>query len=235
MWFTNPTTALIAVISADVWQWTPMMFLILLAGLIGVPEDQVKAARLLGASWAQVLLRISLPRIKGVIAIAIGIRLIESIKLFDVMYIMTKGGPGVATQTLSLYIYKRTYGDLEWAYVAAMGLTIVVVMSLAALVAIPLGFLIGMSPLLYRALDPFIQVLKPISPLAWMPLALFTLKDSNVSAVFVIFICSMWPMLVNTAFGIASVRRDWLNVARTLEVSPLRKAFTVILPAGEGA
>ena len=103
--------------------------------------------------------------------------------------------------------------------------------SLAALVAIPLGFLIGMSPLLYRALDPFIQVLKPISPLAWMPLALFTLKDSNVSAVFVIFICSMWPMLVNTAFGIASVRRDWLNVARTLEVSPLRKAFTVILPA----
>ena len=102
---------------------------------------------------------------------------------------------------------------------------------LAALVAIPLGFLIGMSPLLYRALDPFIQVLKPISPLAWMPLALFTLKDSNVSAVFVIFICSMWPMLVNTAFGIASVRRDWLNVARTLEVSPPRKAFTVILPA----
>ncbi|MCO5120417.1 MAG: nitrate ABC transporter permease [Burkholderiaceae bacterium] len=103
--------------------------------------------------------------------------------------------------------------------------------SLAALVAIPLGFLIGMSPLLYRALDPFIQVLKPISPLAWMPLALFTLKDANVSAVFVIFICSMWPMLVNTAFGIASVRRDWLNVARTLEVGPLRKAFTVILPA----
>lgn len=136
VWFTNPTTALIAVISADVWQWTPMMFLILLAGLIGVPEDQVKAARLLGASWAQVLLRISLPRIKGVIAIAIGIRLIESIKLFDVMYIMTKGGPGVATQTLSLYIYKRTYGDLEWAYVAAMGLTIVVVMSLAALVGV---------------------------------------------------------------------------------------------------
>jgi nitrate/nitrite transport system permease protein len=103
--------------------------------------------------------------------------------------------------------------------------------ALAALVAIPLGFLVGMSPLLYRALDPFIQVLKPISPLAWMPLALFTLKDSNVSAVFVIFICSMWPMLVNTAFGIASVRRDWLNVARTLEVRPLRKAFTVILPA----
>jgi nitrate/nitrite transport system permease protein len=102
---------------------------------------------------------------------------------------------------------------------------------LAALVAIPIGFLIGMSPLVYRALDPYIQILKPISPLAWMPLALFTLKDSNVSAIFVIFICSTWPMLINTAFGVASVRRDWLNVAKTLEVAPLRKALTVILPA----
>ncbi len=102
---------------------------------------------------------------------------------------------------------------------------------LAALVAIPIGFLIGMSPLVYRALDPFIQVLKPISPLAWMPLALFTLKDSSISAVFVIFICSVWPMLINTAFGVASVRREWLNVAKTLEVGPLRKAFRVILPA----
>lgn len=102
---------------------------------------------------------------------------------------------------------------------------------LAALVAIPLGFLIGMSPLVYKALDPFIQILKPISPLAWMPLALYTIKDSGISAIFVIFICSLWPMLVNTAFGVASVRREWLNVARTLEVSPLRKAFLVILPA----
>ncbi|HXV12448.1 MAG TPA: nitrate ABC transporter permease [Burkholderiales bacterium] len=102
---------------------------------------------------------------------------------------------------------------------------------LAALVAIPVGFLIGMSPLVYRALDPFIQVLKPISPLAWMPLALFTLKDSGVSAVFVIFICSLWPMLVNTAFGVGAVRREWLNVARTLEVGPMRKALRVILPA----
>lgn len=102
---------------------------------------------------------------------------------------------------------------------------------LAALVAIPLGFLIGMSRLFFKALDPFIQVLKPISPLAWMPLALFTLKDSNVSAVFVIFICSIWPMLINTAFGVASVRKEWIEVSRTLEVSALRKAFFVILPA----
>jgi nitrate/nitrite transport system permease protein len=102
---------------------------------------------------------------------------------------------------------------------------------LAALVAIPLGFVIGMSPLVYRALDPFIQVLKPISPLAWMPLALYTIKDSSISGIFVIFICSVWPMLINTAFGVAGVRKEWLNVARTLEVTPLRRAFEVILPA----
>jgi len=102
---------------------------------------------------------------------------------------------------------------------------------LAVLVAIPLGFLIGMSQLMSRALDPFIQVLKPISPLAWMPLALYTIKDSSLSAIFVIFICSVWPMLINTAFGVASVRKEWLNVARTLEVGAFKRAFTVILPA----
>ena len=103
--------------------------------------------------------------------------------------------------------------------------------ALAMLFAVPLGFLIGMSQVLHRALNPFIQVLKPISPLAWMPLALYTIKDSSISGIFVIFICSVWPMLINTAFGVASVRRDWLNVAKTLEVSPFRKAFAVILPA----
>ena len=102
---------------------------------------------------------------------------------------------------------------------------------LAVAFAIPIGFLIGMSPLMSRALDPFIQVLKPISPLAWMPLALYTIKDSSLSSIFVIFICSLWPMMINTAFGVASVRREWLNVAKTLEVGAMRRAFTIILPA----
>lgn len=102
---------------------------------------------------------------------------------------------------------------------------------LAALVAIPLGFLIGMSPLLSGALNPFIQVLRPVSPLAWMPLALFTIKDSAISSIFVIFICSVWPMLLNTAFGVSTVRREWLNVARTLEAGTWKTAFRVILPA----
>ena len=102
---------------------------------------------------------------------------------------------------------------------------------LAAAVALPLGFAIGLSPLVHGALNPFIQVLKPISPLAWMPLALYTIKDSTTSSIFVIFICSVWPMLINTAHGVASVRRDWLNVAKTLEAGTVRTAFQVILPA----
>ena len=102
---------------------------------------------------------------------------------------------------------------------------------LAALVAIPLGFLIGMSPVAYKALNPFIQVMRPISPLAWMPLALFVIRDSEASAIFVIFICSIWPMLLNTAFGVAGVRKDWVNVARTHELGAFRTAFQVILPA----
>ena len=82
-----------------------------------------------------------------------------------------------------------------------------------------------------RALDPFIQVLKPVSPLAWMPLALYTIRDSGLSAIFVIFMCSLWPMLINTAFGVAGVRREWLSVAKTLEMPAWRTACRVILPA----
>ena len=103
--------------------------------------------------------------------------------------------------------------------------------ALAALIAIPFGFLIGMSQVAYKAFNPFIQVLRPISPLAWMPLALFIIQDSNASAIFVIFICSIWPMLINTAFGVAGVRKDWVNVARTHELGSLKTAITVILPA----
>jgi len=102
---------------------------------------------------------------------------------------------------------------------------------LAVLVAVPLGFLIGLSPLFRQALDPFIQVMRPVSPLAWMPLALYTIKDSGISSIFVIFICSVWPMLTNTAFAVANVRKEWLNVARTLEVGTMRRIFRVILPA----
>ena len=138
VWLSVPDLAFIAVIAVDVWQWTPLMFLILLAGILAVPEDQLTAAMMLGASWPQRFRRIILPRMKTVIAIALVLRLVEAFKLFDVMFVMTRGGPGTATETISYYIYKKTFNDLEWSYVAAIGLTILVILSVLAVLGMRL-------------------------------------------------------------------------------------------------
>jgi multiple sugar transport system permease protein len=131
-WLSDPTLALVAVMIADIWQWTPLMFLILLAGLVGVPTDQMRAATLLGASPWQRFRTIVLPRMKTIIAIALAIRVIEIFKIFDTLFIMTGGGPGTATETISVYIYELTTQDLIWGYVAAIALAILVVLSVAA-------------------------------------------------------------------------------------------------------
>ncbi len=134
-WLSDPTLALIAVMIADIWQWTPLMFLILLAGLVGVPQDQIKAATLLGANPWRRFTTIVLPKMKTIIIIALAIRVIENFKIFDTLYIMTGGGPGVATETISVYIYKVTTQDLIWGYVAAIALAILIVLSIATVFA----------------------------------------------------------------------------------------------------
>jgi multiple sugar transport system permease protein len=135
-WLSSPEWALVAVMIADIWQWTPLMFLILLAGLAGVPEDQLRAATLLGASWPQRFRTIILPKMKTIIIIALAIRVIENFKIFDTLFIMTGGGPGVATETISVYIYKVTQNDLIWGYVAAIALAILIFLSIVANFAI---------------------------------------------------------------------------------------------------
>ncbi|MEO8242477.1 MAG: sugar ABC transporter permease [bacterium] len=135
-WLSSPNLALFAVMVADIWQWTPLMFLILLAGLAGVPDDQIKAATLLGANPWQRFLTIVLPRMKTIIGIALAIRVIECFKIFDTLFIMTGGGPGVATETISVYIYKITTQDLIWGYVAAIALAILIVLSVACVWAL---------------------------------------------------------------------------------------------------
>jgi multiple sugar transport system permease protein len=130
-WLSDPKLALAAVMFADIWQWTPLMFLILLAGVVGVPEDQLRAATLLGANAWQRFFTIVLPRMKTIIIIALAIRVIECFKIFDTLFIMTGGGPGVATETISVYIYKITTQDLIWGYVAAIALAILIVLSIA--------------------------------------------------------------------------------------------------------
>ncbi len=103
--------------------------------------------------------------------------------------------------------------------------------TIALAVGVPLGFALGLSSKLYSALNPFIQILKPVSPMAWMPLALYILKDSGASAIFIIFICSVWPMLINTALGVAGIRADWLNVARVLDLNVKDRIVHIIFPA----
>ena len=103
--------------------------------------------------------------------------------------------------------------------------------ALAVLVGVPLGFLLGLVPWLGQALNPFIQLLRPVSPMAWMPLALYTLKDSGASAIFIIFICSIWPILINTLYSTASVRQDWTNVGRVIGLTPLERARKIVFPA----
>jgi multiple sugar transport system permease protein len=131
-WLTDVHRAMLAVIIADTWQWTPLMFLILLAGMLGVPSDQLTAGRLLGASNWQNFCKIVLPRMKSVIVVALVLRSVECFKIFDVIFVMTKGGPGVETETISLFLYKKTFADLDWSYVAAIGLTILFSLSVIA-------------------------------------------------------------------------------------------------------
>ena len=101
----------------------------------------------------------------------------------------------------------------------------------ASLVAVPLGILIGISPIAYKAFNPYVQLLKPVSPLAWLPLGLYIFRDSEKTGVFIILISSMWPTLINTAFGVANVSPEYLDVAKTLGTSRLRTIFKIIIPA----
>lgn len=102
---------------------------------------------------------------------------------------------------------------------------------LAALVAVPLGFFIGISELFSKAIDPFLQLLRPVSPLAWLPIGLAVLKNSEGTAIFVIFISSIWPILINTIFGVRSTSDTYLRIARTLEAGSWMTIRKILLPA----
>ena len=103
--------------------------------------------------------------------------------------------------------------------------------SLAIAVGIPLGFVLGLSASFHRAFDPVIQVLRPISPLAWLPLGLVIFRQSEPAALFTIAICAMWPTVINTAVGVRSIPQDYLNVGRVLKLSRTKMLRKVIIPA----
>jgi nitrate/nitrite transport system permease protein len=103
--------------------------------------------------------------------------------------------------------------------------------SLALLIGTPLGFLLGLSSLSRKAFDPIIQILRPVSPLAWLPLGLVLFQNSKPAALFTIAICAMWPTVLNTAMGVRAIPQDYLNVARVLRLSPAKRFFKVLVPA----
>lgn len=105
----------------------------------------------------------------------------------------------------------------------------------ASVVAVCLGVLIGLSRTLYQALNPFIQLLKPISPLAWMPLLLYTVQSPTWTAMLVVFLAALWPTVANTAFGVSSMRKDYLQVASLLQLSWFQRLIRVVLPAAAPA
>ncbi|WP_248310268.1 sugar ABC transporter permease [Bosea sp. 117] len=125
-WFRSAPLAIATVIVTEVWHWTPLFFLILLSGLNAVPENPVRAAVILGASPRQVFWRVVLPMLKPVIIVAFVIRGMEVIKLFDEVFMLTRGGPGTATETISLYIYKLAFNDFQLAYGAAAAFLVLI-------------------------------------------------------------------------------------------------------------
>ena len=130
LWTVNPTLVYPAIIICEVWQWTPFMFLLLLAALSNVDQSQLEAAELDGASYWRVLRQIIIPTIRPVIAIAILIRGLDLFRIFDIIWVLTEGGPGSMTETISLYTYVSGFSQFDTSYTAAMAFLVVAILSI---------------------------------------------------------------------------------------------------------
>lgn len=145
-------------------------------------------------------------------------------------------GPGStlmsAIEVFSDPFYRKGPNDqgVGWNLLASLG-RVAQGFGMAALVGVPLGFVLGRFTAINRAFQPIVSVLRPVSPLAWLPIGLAVFQSANPAAIFTIFICSIWPMLINTALGVASVPQDYLNVARVLKLSEWKVFTRILLPA----
>lgn len=129
LWTVNPSLVYPAIIICEVWQWTPFMFLLLLAALSNVDQSQLEAAELDGASYWRVLRQIILPAIKPVVAIAVLIRGLDMFRIFDIIWVLTEGGPGSMTETISLYTYVIGFSQFDTSYTAAVAFLVVALLS----------------------------------------------------------------------------------------------------------
>lgn len=126
-WTASPKLAMASVIMADVWQWTPFVFLILLAGLQAIPQEPYEAALVDGSNAWQTFRHVTLPLLKPAILIALLLRTMDLLRVFDHIFILTEGGPGFATETLSLYIYRTAFRFSNFGYAAAMSFVLLII------------------------------------------------------------------------------------------------------------
>jgi multiple sugar transport system permease protein len=119
-WTASPKLAMLSVIAVDVWQWTPFVFLVLLAGLQAIPQEPYEAALIDGSNWWQTFWHVTLPLLKPSILIVLLLRTMDLLRVFDQIFILTEGGPGFATETISLYIYRTAFRFFDFGYAAAM-------------------------------------------------------------------------------------------------------------------
>jgi multiple sugar transport system permease protein len=133
-WTASPRLALLAVIAVDVWQWTPFVFLILLAGLQAIPQEPYEAALIDGSSRWQTFRHVTLPLLKPAILIVLLLRTMDLLRVFDQIFILTEGGPGFATETISLYIYRAAFRFSDFGYAAAMSFVLLAVTNVVSLV-----------------------------------------------------------------------------------------------------
>lgn len=131
IWIINPVTVYPAILICEIWQWTPFMFLLLLAGLLSLPREPFLAAAIDGAGPVRTFFNVTWPMLLPVSAGALIIRLIEASKMLETIYVLTSGGPGTATETSGYYIYIRGLRDFEISYGAALSITYLVVMIVA--------------------------------------------------------------------------------------------------------
>ena len=131
-WTNGESTALASVIAVDVWEWTPFVFLLISAALQSLPQESLEAARVDGASSWRIFVDIELPLLRPVLALAVMLRGIDLIRIFDQVFILTQGGPGFATETISLYIYRTAFRFFDFGYAAAMSILLLVVATLFA-------------------------------------------------------------------------------------------------------
>ncbi|HEY3135609.1 MAG TPA: sugar ABC transporter permease [Blastocatellia bacterium] len=131
-WTASPMLAFASVIAVDIWQWTPFMFLVLLAGLQAIPQEPYEAALIDGSSAWQTFLHVTLPLLKPAILIALLLRTMDLLRVFDQIFILTQGGPGFATETVSLYIYRTAFRFFDFGYAAAMSFVLLVLTNLVS-------------------------------------------------------------------------------------------------------